>query len=452
MEPQIRYAQTSDGVSIAYCFSGEGQPLVLAGPPSTMHCQLNWKTFAGLYLPLAGRLRLISYDPRGTGLSDRSALDFSIEAMVRDLEAVVLRTGLGSFALAAFMDAVPVAITFAARNPARLSKLVILDGYTSAADFLTSAAGQAHTALLEQDWVLYTDTLAHVLMGIDDPQHAAAIAEHMRAAIEPEAFRQFMADELTWDDVSPLLGRITAPTLVLHSKDNAFIPATVAQRIAAAIPDAGFLLIDDKGYRHDVAPLIIDFVVGEIKTPDTGQTQGAGPAEFRTIMFTDITDSTSLTQRLGDAKAQALVHAHNQIVREALRAQGGTEIKHTGDGIMASFTSASAALHCAAAIERSIAAQNRDLPADAQRDGTLSVHIGVNAGEPVAEGSDLFGTAVQLARRVCDHAAGGEILVADVVRQLAAGKDFLFADRGETVLRGFEDPVRLYELRWREDS
>ncbi len=450
MEPQTRYAQTSDGVSIAYSLSGEGQPLVLAGPPMVMHCQLNWKTFADLYLPLAGRLRLITYDPRGAGLSDRSALDFSIEAMVRDLEAVVLHTGLGSFALAAFYDAVPVAITFAARYPERLSKLVILNGYTSAADFLTSAAGQAHTALLEQDWVLFTETLTRVLMGTDDPQYDAAVAEHMRAAIEPEAFRQFMAEELTWVDVSPLLGRITAPTLVLHSKNNAFIPATVSQRIAKSITDAGFLLITDD--RHDVAPLIIDFVAGGAKTPDTGRTQGASPAEFRTIMFTDITDSTSLTQRLGDEKAQALVHTHNSIVREALRAQGGTEIKHTGDGIMASFTSATAALQCAAAIERSIAAQNRDLPPDDQRDGTLSVHIGVNAGEPVAEGTDLFGTAVQLARRVCDHAAGGEILVADVVRQLAAGKDFLFADRGETALRGFEDPVRLYELRWREDS
>jgi adenylate cyclase len=116
---------------------------------------------------------------------------------------------------------------------------------------------------------------------------------------------------------------------------------------------------------------------------------------------------------------------------------------------MASFPSASAALQCAIDIERSIAKRNRALHDD-QQDSVMSVHIGVNAGEPVAEGTDLFGTAVQLARRICDEAGGGEIPVADVVRQLAAGKEFLFSDRGESVLRGFEDPVRLYELHWQK--
>jgi len=87
---------------------------------------------------------------------------------------------------------------------------------------------------------------------------------------------------------------------------------------------------------------------------------------------------------------------------------------------------------------------------EARGEANLAVHVGLNAGEPVAEADDLFGTAVQLARRVCDQASGGEILVSDVVRQLAAGKGFLFADRGEVALRGFEDPVRLYEVRWRD--
>jgi len=176
----------------------------------------------------------------------------------------------------------------------------------------------------------------------------------------------------------------------------------------------------------------------EDKTIDAGP---SGPGAVRTVLFTDITDSTALTQRLGDTKAQELVRAHNAIVREALRAQGGSEIKHTGDGIMASFPSASGALECAVAIQRAVEASEG-----------LSVHIGLNAGEPVEEESDLFGTAVQLARRICDQAEGGEILASDVVRQLAAGKGFLFADRGEVALRGFEDPVRLYEVRWREES
>jgi class 3 adenylate cyclase len=161
------------------------------------------------------------------------------------------------------------------------------------------------------------------------------------------------------------------------------------------------------------------------------------------VLFTDVEGSTALTQRLGDAKAQELIRTHNSIVRDALKARGGSEVKHTGDGIMASFPSAFQALQCAISIQQVIAAQ---------ADTPLRVRVGINAGEPVAEEQDLFGTAVQLAKRVCDHADPGQILVSDVVRQLAMGKGFLFSDRGDVVLRGFEDPVRLYEVSWREDA
>jgi adenylate cyclase len=161
-----------------------------------------------------------------------------------------------------------------------------------------------------------------------------------------------------------------------------------------------------------------------------------------TILFTDMEGSTSLTQRLGDAKAQELLRTHNAIVREALKAHSGSEIKHTGDGIMASFASASRALECAIAMQRAFAGHNESA------EEPIGVRVGLNAGEPIAEDEDLFGTAVQLAARICAQAEPGQILAPIVVRELAAGKRFLFADRGEVVLRGFEDPVRLYEVRW----
>jgi adenylate cyclase len=162
------------------------------------------------------------------------------------------------------------------------------------------------------------------------------------------------------------------------------------------------------------------------------------------ILFTDMEGSTSMTQRLGDAAAQELVRAHNSIVREALRAHDGSEIKHTGDGIMAAFSSASGAIECAMAVQRACAehcAANPDSP--------VRVRIGLNAGEPVAEAEDLFGTAVQMASRIAARAEADQILVSDVVRQLAAGKGFLFSEEGDVALRGFEDPVRLYEVGWR---
>ncbi len=133
------------------------------------------------------------------------------------------------------------------------------------------------------------------------------------------------------------------------------------------------------------------------------------------------------------------------MVREALKAHGGSEVKTMGDGFMASFSSATKALECAIAVQRAFAAHNES----AQE--PIKVRIGLNAGEPIAEDDDLFGMAVNEAARITAAAKGGEILVANVVRELAKGKDFLFADRGETSLKGFEDPVRLFEVSWREE-
>jgi adenylate cyclase len=184
-------------------------------------------------------------------------------------------------------------------------------------------------------------------------------------------------------------------------------------------------------------------------------TKAAAPSGLVTIMFTDMEGSTTLTQRLGDARAQEVLRTHNAVVRDALKACDGSQIKHTGDGIMATFAAASKALECAVVIQKAFEERNRSLSARpepveerAASDEPIRVRIGLNAGEPVAEDEDLFGTAVQLAARICAHAEPGQILASNVVRELAAGKGVMFSDQGEVTLRGFEEPVRLYEVRW----
>ena len=166
---------------------------------------------------------------------------------------------------------------------------------------------------------------------------------------------------------------------------------------------------------------------------------------FRTILFTDMEGSTALTQRVGDTRAMELLRTHDAFIRDALKAHEGSEVKHTGDGIMASFVSASQALKSAIDIQRAFSAYNEQNPAS-----PIRVRIGITAGEPVMENQDLFGAAVQLASRICNCAEPNAILVANVIRELCIGKDFLFADSGETALRGFEDPVRLYDVSWRD--
>jgi class 3 adenylate cyclase len=164
---------------------------------------------------------------------------------------------------------------------------------------------------------------------------------------------------------------------------------------------------------------------------------------FRSILFTDIEGSTALTQRLGDAEAMQVLRRHDDIVREALRETEGNEVKHTGDGIMASFTSASRAVGCAIAIQKQLADDN-----SRQTEEALSVRIGLSAGEPVTDGGDLFGAVVQLAARLCAHAEPGGILTSTAVRDLSMGKGFVFIDQGEVALRGFEEPVRPYAVQW----
>lgn len=165
---------------------------------------------------------------------------------------------------------------------------------------------------------------------------------------------------------------------------------------------------------------------------------------FRTILFTDIEGSTSLTQELGDAGAMAVLRDHDQIVEAALARHGGSEVKHTGDGVMGAFASVVGALRGAIDIQRMVAEANGGTG------GRLHVRIGLAAGEPVTERGDLFGAAVQLAARLCQRAQPGTILVASGVQGLAMGKGFTFRKRGSVRLKGFDEPVATFELAWDE--
>jgi class 3 adenylate cyclase len=253
-------------------------------------------------------------------------------------------------------------------------------------------------------------------------------------------------------DVTPLLPRVALPTLIIHRRDDAVCPFESGRELATGIPGARFLPLDGRNHfplphepvRRAIFKAIEEFL-GEGEEP-TAKTEVAVAGAFRTVLFTDVEGSTALTQRLGDAKAREVLREHECMVREALKSHGGSEVKAMGDGFMASFSSATRALECAIAIERAFAEHNESAGEP------IRVRIGLNAGEPIAEAEDLFGTAVNLAARIAAQAEGGEILVANVVRELAAGKGFLFADRGEVALRGFEDPVRLFEARWGADE
>lgn len=171
--------------------------------------------------------------------------------------------------------------------------------------------------------------------------------------------------------------------------------------------------------------------------------EGDPDGGFRTVLFTDIAGSTSMTQRLGDSEAMKIIRAHDALVQREIEARKGRVVKHTGDGTMAAFPAASAAIYSAMAIQKAFRVHNERLP-----DRPIEVRIGMSAGEPVDEGQDLFGVAVQLARRVCDAAEASQIRVSNVVRELCVGKDIRFNDLGPAALRGFDEPVQMFEVHW----
>ena len=177
----------------------------------------------------------------------------------------------------------------------------------------------------------------------------------------------------------------------------------------------------------------------------------AAPGGTRTVLFTDIVGHTEMMQRLGDTRGRDVLREHERITRETLKAHGGAEVKTMGDGFLASFGSVTSAVECAIALQRAFAAHNEvgAQPAAPAVEG-LHVRVGLNAGEPIEEDGDLFGSTVILASRIAAKAGAGEILIPEPLRHLLSGKSYVYADRGDTVLKGFEDAVRLYEVRWRE--
>ncbi|MEE8346039.1 MAG: adenylate/guanylate cyclase domain-containing protein, partial [Dehalococcoidia bacterium] len=341
MEPRIQYAQTKDGVSIAFWTLGEGMPLVFAPMILGSHIQQEWQWpgYRSLYERLAEKRKLVRYDGRGSGLSDRDVTDFSLDAHLLDLEAVVDRVGLERFALFAPVFAGPLGIAYAARNPQRVSRLLLWASYARASDYFGLPQVKAIRKLRDEDWETYTETAGHAGTGWSEPEEAGRFAALIRHSITQETMQAVFL-EMERVDVSDMLGKVESPTLVLHPGRAPYPPVDVARGLASGIPDARLVVFEDTpllpwvGDTESVLSAIDDFLGEGEEAAASAELPDAGA--FRTILFTDVEGSTALTQRLGDARARELLREHERMVREALKSHGGAEVKTLGDGFMAS--------------------------------------------------------------------------------------------------------------------
>ncbi len=438
----MQYATAADGVRVAFGTAGSGPWIVRAPSLPFSHCQLEWSGGSAFFDSLAANWSVVQFDPRGTGLSDRDVADLSIAGRMLDLEAVTARLGIERFALHAIGWSGPMAITYIVRNPGRVTHLVLDDSQARVRDFMNIPQVRALDQL-RGEWESFLEFLVFTLYGLGREQ-AAPIVEYLKQCVTQDGAQRIF-DAVRGDDVTDLLPLVNVPTLVVQHSGMSLQSVDNARFLAANIPDSRLVILEG-GVRDDtdrVIAAIADLLGTEAHSPEHPHTHQA-PSGVRTILFTDMVEHTAMMERLGDAAGREVLREHERVTREVLRSHGGDEVKSLGDGFMASFSSVIGAVECAIDLQRAFARREE---AGAE---PIRIRIGLNAGEPIEEGGDLFGATVILASRIAAAGSAGEILASDVVRALCAGKGVMFADRGENVLRGFEDPVRIYEVRWRE--
>ncbi len=442
MQPQVQYVRSADGTHIAYTDMGEGVPLVFSSN-IWAHLDLQWEMeWREPSLQLVGdSFHLVRYNMRGMGMSDRDVEDFSIESQVADLEALREHLQLERFALWGMVFATPACIAYAAQYPTRLTHLILTTPFVNGAEWYrrlpTMQGLESFRAMGDEKWELYTLTHATALTAANaSGDDAPALARLMRSATTPATLRRYLA-ALREQDVTPMLARVQAPTLIQQYSGlgNEFARVVVAGVAGARLMTMNTAL----GWRED-AGAVTRFVLGREPSADHEMTEATPTATVGTaiILFADIVDSTAITERIGDAAFHGRSDALHRGVREALAAAGGrvVEGRVLGDGVMAVFDAAKDAI--AGALRCHEAAAGLD----------LQLHVGIHAGDVIRDGQDVHGGAVNIAARVASASAPGETLVSDVVRSLGrTSAGVAFDDRGEHALKGIEEPQRLYAVR-----
>ncbi len=476
MDPKIRYAKSADGTNIAYWAIGDGPALVYMPTVPWCHIQREWAIpeWRRRYERLAAGRTLIRFDARGFGLSDPRPSGVAPSDHADDLDAVLDALEVAQCDLLALGDAGFAAIEYCARGTARVERLILWGAYVTRDAVRDAPKTKSLRALWDQDWLQYTEMAVRTLLGWQHEDRATQLVDFYRAAASPESLRGVLGP-LNDVDLTALLPSVPTPTLVV-ALDDAYIDMRDQWRLLATeLPNAELRtahgqtlgIFDFYDEEDDVVTVVNDFLgsgVSETAPPMAAATSPLGG--LRTILFTDIVGHTEMMQRLGDAKGRDVLREHEWITRDLLKQHGGAEVKTMGDGFMASFGSVTSAMECAIALQRAFAGaltsprrvDDRPFgpPSPAGGEGRgdderIAIRIGLNAGEPIEEDGDLFGATVILASRIAAKAGAGEILVPDTVRGLLSGKNFQFGDRGEFVPKGFDESVRLWDVRWQPE-
>jgi pimeloyl-ACP methyl ester carboxylesterase len=429
--PETRYT-TAGGLRVAYSVTGSGPPDLVFAPDWLNNVELMWDLppTARLLERLASFSRLITFDKRGTGLSDPVALDAlpTLEEWMDDVRAVSDAAGAERPALMGAGGAGPMCMLYAATHPDRVSALVLQQTCARArraADYPAGVPDDVADAFLDfvrdhwgtSEWF---DLVAPSTA--TDPPLRMSMARVQRLAASPGAALTMM--NMVVDlDVRSVLPTIAVPTLVIHRRDDALMPVGHARYLAEHIPGARLVEVPGRDYLFsagDPTPLL-----DEVQEFLTGVREQAVPDRvLLTVLFTDIGDSTQRASELGDRAWRDVLESHHAAVRRQLERFRGREVDTAGDGFFATFDGPARGIRCAQAI------------LDAVRPLGLSVRAGLHTGECEVIGDKVGGIAVHVGARVAGAARPGEVLVSGTVRDLVAGSGIGFTDRGTHALKG----------------
>jgi class 3 adenylate cyclase/pimeloyl-ACP methyl ester carboxylesterase len=439
MQPETRYARSGD-VHVAYQVFGDGTLDLVIVPGWVSHLELVWEEpQATAFLRRLGEFtRVIMFDKRGTGMSDPIPYAPLLDERMDDIRAVMDAAGSTQAALLGYSEGGPLALVFAATHPERVTAVIPY------ASFARLAAAPDYPAGIPVDVLKqWPDLMAEnartgafyslVVPSREGDQHFKEwFARFSRLAASPAQMQFYMESNMAID-VRDILPSIRVPTLVMHRRGDNLCRVEHGRYLAKHIPNAKYVELD--GGDHWPWFGDTEAVVEEIEEFLTGQ-RHVGPTDrvLVTVMFTDIVGSTELVAQMGDKAWRQLLDRHDAVTSRQVERFRGRELKHTGDGMLATFEGPARAVQCARAIQ------------EATRAIGVEVRVGVHVGECELRGDDIGGLAVHIAARVADAAAPGQVLVSSTVKDLATGSGIEFNDCGVRELRGVPGEWHLFEL------